>query len=200
MQPIHEIGGARFDVFAHGQIAVQLKFLRQITDAQAAAAADVARIGLAMARENAQQTGLAGTIAAHQANFLTGCDRERDRFQQTLVTISQGQIVGSEDGRTRYHDLLTLSFAARNDESVMSAGSADSGSNQRFVPKYRVFMTDRIQRIAVWISRILASLIFLSAHYSSGQEISLDEGFARPPASARPCVYWFWVDGNVTRL
>ena len=28
---------------------------------------------------------------------------------------------------------------------------------------------------------------------------SLEEGFARPPAEARPWVYCFWLDGNVTR-
>ena len=32
-----------------------------------------------------------------------------------------------------------------------------------------------------------------------GAQISLEEEFAAPPVSARPGVYWFWVDGNVTR-
>lgn len=27
----------------------------------------------------------------------------------------------------------------------------------------------------------------------------LEAGFLRPPASARPWVYWFWLDGNITR-
>lgn len=27
----------------------------------------------------------------------------------------------------------------------------------------------------------------------------LETGFARPPASARPWVYWFWLNGNITR-
>ncbi|MEP0766905.1 MAG: glycosyl hydrolase family 43 [Fimbriimonadia bacterium] len=27
----------------------------------------------------------------------------------------------------------------------------------------------------------------------------LEAGFARPPASARPWVYWFWLNGNITR-
>jgi hypothetical protein len=34
---------------------------------------------------------------------------------------------------------------------------------------------------------------------SAGAELGLDEGFRKPPLLARPSVYWFWVDGNVTR-
>ena len=30
-------------------------------------------------------------------------------------------------------------------------------------------------------------------------EVSLEEGFRRPPDSARPWVYWFWLNGNITR-
>ncbi|MCX6896780.1 MAG: glycosyl hydrolase, partial [Verrucomicrobia bacterium] len=28
---------------------------------------------------------------------------------------------------------------------------------------------------------------------------ALTTGFAQPPASARPWVYWFWMDGNITK-
>ncbi|MEI6782292.1 MAG: glycosyl hydrolase, partial [Verrucomicrobiota bacterium] len=28
---------------------------------------------------------------------------------------------------------------------------------------------------------------------------SLVEGFAQPPDSARPWVYWFWINGNISK-
>jgi hypothetical protein len=51
------------------------------------------------------------------------------------------------------------------------------------------------------IRRIL-SLGFLAwitaaAALASGQD--LDRGFRSPPPDARPWVYWFWLDGNITR-
>ena len=30
-------------------------------------------------------------------------------------------------------------------------------------------------------------------------EVSLEQGFRQPPDSARPWVYWFWLNGNITR-
>ena len=30
-------------------------------------------------------------------------------------------------------------------------------------------------------------------------EVSLEQGFRQPPESARPWVYWFWLNGNITR-
>lgn len=30
------------------------------------------------------------------------------------------------------------------------------------------------------------------------QDVPLDEGFRRPPDAARPWVYWFWLNGNIT--
>jgi (4-O-methyl)-D-glucuronate---lignin esterase len=45
---------------------------------------------------------------------------------------------------------------------------------------------------------LLAALIGgTSAGHAAGQ--SLEQGFANPPASARPWVYWFWLNGNITR-
>lgn len=33
----------------------------------------------------------------------------------------------------------------------------------------------------------------------TGEAQDLEAGFARPPVSARPWVYWFWLNGNITR-
>jgi hypothetical protein len=32
-----------------------------------------------------------------------------------------------------------------------------------------------------------------------GRQPSLEQGFRQPPDSARPWVYWFWLNGNITR-
>ncbi len=34
---------------------------------------------------------------------------------------------------------------------------------------------------------------------SPNSEVSLEQGFVQPPHSARPWVYWFWLNGNITR-
>jgi len=39
---------------------------------------------------------------------------------------------------------------------------------------------------------------FLGAELAAGPS-DLAKGFAAPPASARPWVYWFWLDGNISR-
>jgi len=53
----------------------------------------------------------------------------------------------------------------------------------------------------------LASLICVATLLSSNRSVhagaaesrgSLDNNFANPPASARPWVYWFWLNGNIT--
>jgi alpha-L-rhamnosidase len=40
--------------------------------------------------------------------------------------------------------------------------------------------------------------LFLAADLAAGSD-DLAKGFAAPPASARPWVYWFWLNGNITR-
>jgi hypothetical protein len=44
----------------------------------------------------------------------------------------------------------------------------------------------------------LAWLIGLSAVLQAAED-DLARGFALPPDSARPWVYWFWLNGNITR-
>src|ERR1019366_7370423 len=40
--------------------------------------------------------------------------------------------------------------------------------------------------------------LFLTADLAAAP-IDLAKGFASPPQSAKPWVYWFWLDGNITR-
>jgi len=44
----------------------------------------------------------------------------------------------------------------------------------------------------------LGALLGLCFHYAAWAGPTLEEGFARPPISARPWVYWFWLNGNIT--
>jgi len=58
-------------------------------------------------------------------------------------------------------------------------------------------MLNLMKRITVWF---VASILFLSSFISWLQAADdLAKGFAQPPASARPWVYWMWMDGNLTR-
>lgn len=42
-------------------------------------------------------------------------------------------------------------------------------------------------------------LFAFAASFAMAGEPDLKKGFAHPPASARPWVYWFWLNGNITR-
>jgi hypothetical protein len=44
----------------------------------------------------------------------------------------------------------------------------------------------------------MAAIIALLAPSANAREISLDQGFANPPAEARPMVWWHWMDGNIS--
>lgn len=45
----------------------------------------------------------------------------------------------------------------------------------------------------------LLCLCLLLCVLSSALSAGLKDGFVSPPASARPWVYWFWLNGNITR-
>ena len=49
------------------------------------------------------------------------------------------------------------------------------------------------------IALLLASTLLTSAAIPAAHSDSLSRNFATPPASARPWVYWFWLNGNVTK-
>lgn len=50
-----------------------------------------------------------------------------------------------------------------------------------------------------FLSRWLSCWLVLLAVASASTSTSLEQGFAQPPHSAAPWVYWIWVDGNVSR-
>ena len=49
--------------------------------------------------------------------------------------------------------------------------------------------------IRFWI----LGLVLAAAACGPRQASKLEQDFLRPPASARPWVYWFWLDGNITK-
>ncbi len=51
----------------------------------------------------------------------------------------------------------------------------------------------------VRIPCLLAAIILTIAACASGPSSDLERGFVRPPDSARPWVYWFWLAGNINR-
>jgi alpha-L-rhamnosidase len=60
----------------------------------------------------------------------------------------------------------------------------------------------RRRRDAWWkagTAGLLLSALWLASPGSARGAGELERGFARPPASARPWVYWFWLNGNITR-
>ena len=57
--------------------------------------------------------------------------------------------------------------------------------------------TKRTLTSVLWSLSTLA-LVFLAANLSASPS-DLAKGFVSPPQSARPWVYWFWLDGNITR-
>src|SRR5512147_1873063 len=48
-------------------------------------------------------------------------------------------------------------------------------------------------------SAVMALLALSSICPAAQLAPGLEKGFARPPESARPWVYWFWLNGNITR-
>ena len=46
---------------------------------------------------------------------------------------------------------------------------------------------------------LASALLGLSSLGSAAAADDLASEFARPPESARPWVYWFWLNGNITR-
>jgi hypothetical protein len=49
------------------------------------------------------------------------------------------------------------------------------------------------------LSAILAMLLLFSMVRPGAAGTDLDRGFRNPPVAAKPWVYWFWLNGNITR-
>ncbi len=55
-------------------------------------------------------------------------------------------------------------------------------------------------RWSIVVASVLLGLLGLDSPQARAREgADLERGFARPPAAARPWVYWFWLNGNITR-
>ena len=50
-----------------------------------------------------------------------------------------------------------------------------------------------------WLTLSAAVIMLVCCSMASGAVSGLEKGFVSPPASARPWVYWFWLNGNITR-
>jgi hypothetical protein len=49
------------------------------------------------------------------------------------------------------------------------------------------------------LARVVFALLLLTAASHASDRISdLAKNFARPPASARPWIFWFWLNGNLS--
>ncbi|HOX57630.1 MAG TPA: glycosyl hydrolase [Candidatus Paceibacterota bacterium] len=59
-------------------------------------------------------------------------------------------------------------------------------------------MRNRITPVNLWLTISTMASLFLTANLDAAAS-DLARGFASPPQSAKPWVYWFWLDGNITR-
>ena len=50
-----------------------------------------------------------------------------------------------------------------------------------------------------WLSTILGILMLLPMSRLNAAGPDLERGFLNPPDAAKPWVYWFWLNGNITR-
>ena len=67
--------------------------LLQLANAQFGTKLNVTQVGLLFAGDQPQQRGLAGAVAAHHANPLTGLDGETGLAQDSAVAEVQGYVV-----------------------------------------------------------------------------------------------------------
>ncbi len=109
------------DHVEHGGVFVQLRFLFDRGHAQARAAGDVAIVGHGAAVEQPQQRGLAGAVAADEADALAGLDGEVGVVQQRMVAIGQLD-VGQGDERCESH-VVSRSCGGVSGSSRIVAGT-----------------------------------------------------------------------------
>jgi len=82
------------DVGEHGGFTVEFKFLRQVADTQSALDGEISRVRPFDTGEDFQQAGFATAVAPDQAYFFTFIDGECDAFEQSLISVGEGQFVG----------------------------------------------------------------------------------------------------------
>ena len=61
----------------------------------------------------------------------------------------------------------------------------------------RTLMRSALFAAILLVCSMVAALA--AAETPSSAESPLEQGFRQPPDSARPWVYWFWLNGNITR-
>jgi len=77
--------------------------------------------------------------------------------------------------------------------------------------KWKLNLAAMVKRCAVWTlvwPVLLSTALFIGAHAVMAQQVpgnangdtfSLQDGFLNPPASARPRVWWHWMNGNISQ-
>jgi len=74
---------------ANGQLGIQLRFLRQVADAQIARRElDMPRVGGLSARDDPQQRGLAAAVGTDQPDALARAEVERHRVENFFDAVS----------------------------------------------------------------------------------------------------------------
>lgn len=64
--------------------------------------------------------------------------------------------------------------------------------------KRRTFIKNSSGLIAIMLAPASIIHSYMNSSYSSGNALS-DKDFSNPPANAKPWVYWFWINGNITK-
>src|SRR5205823_4327243 len=98
---------------------------------------------------------------------------------------------------------LTIAIPAKLEQTLSMSGSR---KRQRNLRNYARFWSATVlcrfkSFIFIIISLVpffVAALLSPASTFAQPNQPSLESGFLHPPDSARPGVYWFWVDGNVT--
>jgi len=109
--PVFVVVAQVADDVKDGGVLVELGFLFDRGHAQARRAGDIAVVGQGAAIEQAEQRGLAGAVAADEADALAGLDGEVGVVQQRVVAIGQLD-VGQGDERCEGH-VVVVSAASR---------------------------------------------------------------------------------------
>src|SRR5215471_6659184 len=70
----------------------------------------------------------------------------------------------------------------------------------RLFPRFQTFHFRiwNLFRISSFGFRIYVVLLILVCACAARAASGLEENFLHPPSSARPWVYWFWLNGNIT--
>ena len=125
------------DHVEHGGVLVQLGFLLDGGHAQARAASDVAIVGQGPAIEQPEQRGLAGAVAADQADAFAGLDGEVGMVQQRVMAVGQLDVCQGNEGCEGHVGIV--SAASMRESARIVAGSLGpclTGTESRGVLEY----------------------------------------------------------------